>query len=335
MSSPEGKERGIDVAPRVSAVIPTYNRGQLISRAIESILGQTRQPDEIIVVDDGSTDDTRQRVERYLDRITYVRQDNEGSSAARNRGVAEAAHPWIAFLDSDDYWRAEHLERMEAAIVDTKGAAGFYFGDTLGSASEGGRPFWEMSGIEVEGRLRIVEDASEWVMLSLQPMMLQSSVIRRRDYLEVGGLDARVTLRHDTLIFFQLGLGRPACAVAGAGAIMTADDSSGARLTSAHSDQTLRYWHDTVLLYSRLISEQTRLSGAQRRTLRARLAVAHLRLAREAALEGRYREAITRAAKGWSASPRIFGDRLIRRLRVCRRPNASSAEPVCRPRRSS
>ena len=123
--------------PPITAVVPTYNRGPLIARALESILGQTRTPDEVVVVDDGSTDDTQERIQAYAGRVRYVRQPNAGGSAARNRGVEEATHPWVAFLDSDDHWRPEHIERMSDAIAATDGAAGFYFADTLGSSAEG------------------------------------------------------------------------------------------------------------------------------------------------------------------------------------------------------
>src|SRR5713101_4378980 len=89
---------------RISAVIPTYNRGHIVGRAIESALGQELAPSEIIVVDDGSVDNTRSVVESYGQAVRYVRQSNRGVSAARNRGVKEAAYEWIAFLDSDDFW---------------------------------------------------------------------------------------------------------------------------------------------------------------------------------------------------------------------------------------
>jgi glycosyltransferase involved in cell wall biosynthesis len=88
----------------VSVVIPAYNAASVLPRAIESVLGQTSRPEEVIVVDDGSTDNTAQVATQYGPSITYIRQDNAGASAARNRGIAEATGEWIAFLDSDDEW---------------------------------------------------------------------------------------------------------------------------------------------------------------------------------------------------------------------------------------
>lgn len=89
----------------VSVIIPAFNRANLLGRAIQSVLQQIEYEDEIIVVDDGSSDNTREVVEAFRDlRIRYVYQTNAGAGAARNRGVSEATRPLIAFLDSDDEW---------------------------------------------------------------------------------------------------------------------------------------------------------------------------------------------------------------------------------------
>jgi glycosyltransferase involved in cell wall biosynthesis len=305
--------------PRVSAVIPTYNRGPLIARAIESVLGQTRPPDEIVVVDDGSADDTAERVRPYLDRIRYVRQANAGSSAARNRGVHEASHPWIAFLDSDDHWRPDHLRLMVAAIAATGGAARFYFGDTIGSQTEGGQSFWSLAGLEISGPFELAADGSDWVMRSTQPTMLQASVFRRATYIAVGGLDPAIALRHDTLLFLQLGLGGAVCAVAGAGAVMTDDDAPGARLSATHSDETPRYWRETVTLYERVLRDSSGLRASHRRDLRRRLAMAHMRLARFALADRAPAHVAGHAGRAALYSPRIA----TRRAATAVRPRAA------------
>ncbi len=95
-------------ASAISTIIPTYNRAHLISRAINSVLPQMEADDELIIVDDGSTDNTADVVARYRDRVKYVRTANGGCGAARNRGVKEATRPLVAFLDSDDEWMPEH-----------------------------------------------------------------------------------------------------------------------------------------------------------------------------------------------------------------------------------
>ena len=96
--------------PKVSVVIPTYNRGRVVGEAIESVLAQTFGDFEVIVVDDGSADDTAEKIAAIRDsRVRYIRQSNAGVSAARNRGVAEARGEIISFLDSDDLWKPEKL----------------------------------------------------------------------------------------------------------------------------------------------------------------------------------------------------------------------------------
>ncbi|MFI4911316.1 MAG: glycosyltransferase family 2 protein [Sedimentisphaeraceae bacterium JB056] len=88
----------------ISAVIPAYNNGKYISRAIESVLSQTYPVCEVIVVDDGSTDETKAVVAEFGDQVRYIYKENGGASSARNAGIMAAKGEWIAFLDSDDQW---------------------------------------------------------------------------------------------------------------------------------------------------------------------------------------------------------------------------------------
>jgi len=97
----------------VSVVIPTYNRYTLLKRAINSLLTQTHPVDEIIVIDDGSTDNTKQ-ITKDFPNIIYIYQSNRGVSAARNVGIQRAKNEWIAFLDSDDEWHQEKLQKQVA-----------------------------------------------------------------------------------------------------------------------------------------------------------------------------------------------------------------------------
>jgi glycosyltransferase involved in cell wall biosynthesis len=101
----------------LTVVVPTYNRAALLDEALRSILAQTVAPDEIIVVDDGSTDDTAAVCARYRDTVRYLRQDNSGLPAvARNRGMEAATGDWIALCDSDDLWHPRKLEiQLEVA----------------------------------------------------------------------------------------------------------------------------------------------------------------------------------------------------------------------------
>jgi glycosyltransferase involved in cell wall biosynthesis len=98
--------------PRVSVIIPAFNGEKYIGETIQSILAQTHRPLEVLVVDDGSTDRTAEIVQRFGEPVRYIRQENAGTAAARNRAVAESRGEFIALLDQDDLWVPHKLERQ-------------------------------------------------------------------------------------------------------------------------------------------------------------------------------------------------------------------------------
>lgn len=102
--------------PKVSVVIATYNTGPYICEAVESVLTQTYRDFEIIVIDDGSTDDTRERLSRFQQQIIYIYQENRERSAARNHGIRVAQGEYVAFLDADDYWLPDKLEKQISVL---------------------------------------------------------------------------------------------------------------------------------------------------------------------------------------------------------------------------
>ncbi len=110
-----------DAHPQVSAIIPTYNYGRFVVEAVESALAQTWSPLEVVVVDDGSTDDTAERLRPYRERIRYLHQQNRGLSGARNAGIRAARGEYVALLDSDDTWKPEKI----AAQMSLVGAQGY------------------------------------------------------------------------------------------------------------------------------------------------------------------------------------------------------------------
>jgi glycosyltransferase involved in cell wall biosynthesis len=110
--------------PRVSVIIPAYNAAGFVRRAVDSVLGQGFQDFELLVVDDGSTDATREALAEYGDRLRLLGQDNDGPAAARNHGLQHARGEYVAFLDADDYWKPEKLQR-QVELLDARPEIGF------------------------------------------------------------------------------------------------------------------------------------------------------------------------------------------------------------------
>lgn len=105
-----------EVPGLVSVVIPSYNRAYIVGQAIESVLRQTYENVEVVVIDDGSTDDTERVVRAFDDRVRYIYQPNGGIAVARNSGIAAARGEFVAFLDSDDVWLPWKLEAQLAVL---------------------------------------------------------------------------------------------------------------------------------------------------------------------------------------------------------------------------
>lgn len=164
--------------PRVSVVIPAFNCGWCIGQAIESVLRQTRPADEIIVIDDGSTDDTWTRLGPYMSRIRYERSANAGVAAARNRAIELATGDLLAFLDADDVWHPRKLERQLRVLADRRDVL------LLGTAT-----FSYPCGAVPEAADGAVSEIS-WRQLAVRNRLTTSSVVVHRSaVIEAGGFD--------------------------------------------------------------------------------------------------------------------------------------------------
>ena len=169
------------VPMKVSAVIPTFNRRRYIRRAIDSILGQTLPVDEILVIDDGSTDGTAEALDEwYGASIRVLRQERKGVSEARRCGVREAAGDWIAFLDSDDEWTPGRNARFYDAAGRVPPDVAWIFGDLRVVTDQGcGSTLFQEHGLALSDELTIFSDSLS-TQHPFQFGMLQGSLIRRK-----------------------------------------------------------------------------------------------------------------------------------------------------------
>jgi glycosyltransferase involved in cell wall biosynthesis len=157
--------------PKVSVVIPTYNRAEYIEAAVDSVRQQTLRDVEIIVVDDGSTDDTLERLRRFGSEVACLRTPNQGPAAARNVGMQAARGEYIAWLDSDDLYRPYKLE-LQSTLLDLRPEVGFVYSEFCGFDDQGYHDEWHLRRYHESGwrHLRYEDVFTERTPLSTTPL---------------------------------------------------------------------------------------------------------------------------------------------------------------------
>ena len=189
----------------VSVVIPTYNRANIVSEAIDSVLAQTYKNYEIIVVDDGSEDDTKTVLKkRYNDHIRYIYQPNKGPSAARNRGIHESKYDLIAFLDSDDLWLSKKLEMQVSVMLDSNVVLSYT--NWIYKDNSKTNAFSEI-GLNPEQQVTIIEHPMNLVA---QPgkmgILIQTCICRKEVLYRIGLFDERMKIAEDTRAIYRLAM---------------------------------------------------------------------------------------------------------------------------------
>ncbi len=185
---------------KVSAIVPTFDRAPLLRRALASIASQSRPPDEVIVVDDGSADRTRALVAEEFPAVRYLFQERRGVSAARNRGIEAATGDWLAFLDSDDEWLPDKLERQLAALAATRETGGARY--RVCHTDE----IWIRGGRRVNPGARHAKRGG-WMFRDCLPLcaISPSSAVLHRSVLEaVGGFDERLPACEDYDLWLRI-----------------------------------------------------------------------------------------------------------------------------------
>jgi glycosyltransferase involved in cell wall biosynthesis len=183
--------------PTVSVIIPTYNRAQFVTEAIESVLGQSYDDFELIIIDDGSEDDTQERFKRFANRIRYQYQENRGISHARNAGLRLAQAGYIAFLDSDDLWAKDKLARQIDYMENHPDHLICYTDE-----------IWIRNGVRVNPK-RIHGKHSGWIFQHCIPLCiisLSSAMMRKDLFDKVGIFDKALPVCEDYDLWLRASL---------------------------------------------------------------------------------------------------------------------------------
>ena len=278
----------MDSGIEVSVIIPTYNRRSLVERAVRSVLAQTRPVEEIIVVDDGSTDDTEQALcAVFGDRIRYVRQPNGGVSSARNHGLRIARGRYLALLDSDDEWLPEK-NRLQVAWLDAHPDFGMVLCDVI-------RMDANHRDFDVFRRRDLLpEDGHilKWVLL--EPALVPASAMLRRSvYDTIGDFDETLPTAEDLNYHLR---------IAARWKIGIVEESL-VRAMRGHEglSSLARTYDDYVkVIEASVVSSAGRVAQVD---LDRALARAYARNARGMVLTGRPREAWALVRKAWVLEP--------------------------------
>ncbi|HET9645560.1 MAG TPA: glycosyltransferase [Burkholderiaceae bacterium] len=198
--------------PAISVIIPAYNASATLGRAIGSVLEQTRPAHEIIVVDDGSRDGTAEVARHYGPRVQIVQQANAGPSAARNRGVEAATGDWIAFLDADDWYYPDRLER-HSRMIEADRALDFLVGNFDYRDSSGTRMHSSMSVTRLGRELlamygsnghAVIEGEDLGRYISEQFSDTRMLTLPKRTFSELGGFPLELRICEDVVFLLRL-----------------------------------------------------------------------------------------------------------------------------------
>jgi glycosyltransferase involved in cell wall biosynthesis len=183
------------MAPRVSVVIPAYNAAPFLRETLDSVMSQTCRDFEVVVVDDGSIDDTAGIAESYGARVRVIRTPNRGVARARNTGIEEAKGEFVAFLDSDDLWRPDKLAR-QLAVVGAESR--FVYSDTVSFGIEA------MADLRMSDGKKIPSGDILGALVEDNFIATSTVLLDRRIALQAGGFNADLAVGEDWYLWLQV-----------------------------------------------------------------------------------------------------------------------------------
>ena len=277
-------------APRlISVVIPTFNRGDCVAEAVRSALSQTGGELEVIVVDDGSTDNTAEVLAAFGDKIQVIRQKNSGVSAARNRGIQAARGEWVAFLDSDDLWLPGKLAAHVQAINAHPEAVCSVVDAELEMAEGEFVSLFELRGKADPFRQRGLRSKPLLDVLDTQ-FGVWSCCVRRDAVLRIGGFPEDFSIHEDVQMLSRLSLEGPFYIDCFPGVRVRRVGDRKKALSYQHQQERVKSCTKLCQLYERLLGIDS-LAGPERTEVERRLCGAYFELSVALNAESRAAEA--------------------------------------------
>lgn len=270
--------------PLISVVIPFYNRAHLIADTIENVLDQTFTDFELIIVNDGSSDDTEAAVRPYLDRIVYIKQENQGITGARNTGLRAAKGEWIALQDSDDLWHPRKLEQQVQDMRAHPELDVFFLESILQRPHLGGDvKSFEHSGfannLDPDGFTTIERPLHYHIKYGVA--WVQATLIRKKTLFEVGLYDEWLGLFTDLDLFARLALlgpwgfnSTPLVTIQRVGDI-------GANISNQRTKTPAKAYRNLAYILEKIWRQRCDLTGTEQATIAARLRDAYSGLGNE------------------------------------------------------
>jgi glycosyltransferase involved in cell wall biosynthesis len=336
-------------SPTTSVLIPTFNRGRQLAQTIESIFAQTVPVTEVIVVDDGSTDDTRQVIEALLTnyrgsptRLQYFRQENQGKSVALNLALAHASGEWIAYNDSDDLWRPDKLEWQWRALAEFPRCRACFTDANFVNNPEMRATALGQAASRYPHEMGQIDDPVRLIVNPPHGIFMQTILVHRDVMKLVGEFDPRLWVGQDTDFVFRLAQRTPLCYV---NLPLVDIDRSSERsigLMTQFGRRSQRRLESLELIYQKWLDlidpDQTatreRIRGLQQ-SLRSELSNWHLlqgdapeaRVALRRALRGRFSARLAVKLMVLWAAPDLLARKIHRNGHVRPTASAPSREP--------
>lgn len=237
--------------PMVSVVIPTYNRAHCINEAIDSVLAQSFDNYEMVVVDDGSSDSTAEVLRSYESFAKVLRQTNGGVSAARNTGIRASIGEWIAFLDSDDTWEPDKLKTQVEDLRSNRTAVAHAVDALIGNPLARSISVFDLRGVREEFKERPFRQRPLWDVLKTQ-FPTQCCMVRKDVIEKIGYFDTAMNVYEDSDFMARLALEGPFVVNCYQGVNIRRIAGGPSPLSDLHKTERVQALQNLVCTYTRL-----------------------------------------------------------------------------------